>query len=98
RGDRSHIGQNLSTDEKPISLQTQKLERGDVLWFFTDGLIDQFGGPMEKKFGFDRLRKLLLQNWNLSLREQKRELKASFADWQGTHPQIDDVLVLGVRY
>lgn len=98
RGDRSHIGQNLSTDEKPISLQIEKLEKGDVLWFFTDGLIDQFGGPVEKKFGFDRLRKLLQQNWSLSLPEQKRELKAAFADWQGIHSQIDDVLVLGVRY
>jgi serine phosphatase RsbU (regulator of sigma subunit) len=97
RGDRAHIGQNLSTAEKPISRQYFPYEKGDVLYLFTDGVLDQFGGTELKKFGIHRLRLILRENWKKSLPEQKNELISGFSGWMEDRPQIDDVLLVGIR-
>jgi serine phosphatase RsbU (regulator of sigma subunit) len=97
RGDRAHIGQNLSTDERPISRQSIPALPGDQLYLFTDGLIDQFGGPDSRKFGVERLKNFVVQNAHFPLPAQKKELKSTIAGWQGDRPQVDDMLVVGLR-
>lgn len=97
RGDRFHIGQNLSTEEKPITCQEFSLTGNDWVYLFTDGLVDQFGGPDNRKFGIERFKVLIREHKLLPMDQQKAELKAAFTDWQGIRPQIDDVLVVGAR-
>lgn len=82
---------------KPFSLQSAKLEKGDIVYSFTDGFADQFGGPKGKKFKYRQLEDLLLANSHRSMAQQKNILEKAMADWQGDLEQIDDVLVIGVR-
>jgi serine phosphatase RsbU (regulator of sigma subunit) len=82
---------------KPFSLQTIPLAKGDIVYSFTDGFADQFGGPKGKKFKYKQLEELILANAHLPLNEQKNIFEKSFLSWQGDLEQVDDVLVIGVR-
>lgn len=73
------------------------IKKGDTFYIFTDGYADQFGGPLNKKFMSAQFRKLISEIQHLSMRQQEEHLKDKFTQWQGTLPQIDDVLVIGVR-
>ena len=82
---------------KPFTLQKTQLEKGDIIYSFTDGFADQFGGPKGKKFKYRQMEDLLLGNSHLPMNEQKNIIQKSFVAWQGELEQIDDVLVIGVR-
>ncbi|TAL57964.1 MAG: hypothetical protein EPN85_12730 [Bacteroidetes bacterium] len=82
---------------KPFSLQTINLQKGDVVYTFTDGYADQFGGPQGKKFKHKQLEEKLLTHHNLPMDEQKKTLGEIFDQWKGNLEQIDDVLVIGVK-
>ncbi|TAL58900.1 MAG: tetratricopeptide repeat protein [Bacteroidetes bacterium] len=82
---------------KPFSLQTTKLEKGDIVYSFTDGFADQFGGPKGKKFKYKQLEELILANSKMPMLEQRNMFEKAFANWQGELEQVDDVLVIGVR-
>jgi serine phosphatase RsbU (regulator of sigma subunit) len=71
--------------------------RGDMLYFFTDGYADQFGGPKGKKFKYGQLKQLLVDLAGKPLAEQQRALEETFESWKGSLEQTDDVLVIGVR-
>ena len=68
-----------------------------MLYLYTDGFADQFGGPKGKKFKYKTLNELLLFNYNKTLLEQKEILEESFKDWRGDIEQVDDVCVIGIR-
>jgi serine phosphatase RsbU (regulator of sigma subunit)/Tfp pilus assembly protein PilF len=74
-----------------------QLYPGDMIYLFSDGYADQFGGPMGKKFKYTRFRDLLLSIYQLPCEEQKLRLKKDFVDWKGGLEQVDDILVIGVR-
>jgi serine phosphatase RsbU (regulator of sigma subunit) len=74
-----------------------KLRRDDMIYFFTDGFVDQFGGPEGKKFKYRRFRHLLLTIHDMDPGLQKKAIEESFEDWKGRLDQTDDVLVLGLR-
>lgn len=69
----------------------------DVLYMFSDGYYDQFGGPNGKKFKFKQLQELLLANSSKPMQEQLDILTHSFENWKGSLEQVDDVCVVGVR-
>jgi serine phosphatase RsbU (regulator of sigma subunit) len=70
----------------------------DIIYFFTDGYHDQFGGPNEKKFSTKRLRKKLHEIHALPMAEQKAELEKTMVSWKGNFEQLDDILVMGIRF
>lgn len=76
-------------------------ETGDKLYFFTDGLTDQYGGPERSKFLTRNLKSLIEKTSNLSMREQGNEIEQAFNQWiyhpNNTFDQIDDVTVLGIE-
>lgn len=74
-----------------------QLEKGDILYMFSDGYADQFGGPKGKKFKYKPFKRLLLENANEPMKEQKEILNTAFETWQGNLEQIDDVVVLGIK-
>jgi ligand-binding sensor domain-containing protein/serine phosphatase RsbU (regulator of sigma subunit) len=94
---KSPIG-GLETEEGRI-YQNNSIEifEGDVLYFFSDGFADQFGGPKGKKFMISNMQKLLLDNIELPMHIQKQNIKKAFDDWKNDTEQIDDVLVIGIR-
>lgn len=89
-----HTGQHL----QKFSNYEMPLEKGDTLYLFTDGYINQFGGPQRKKFGSLQFQQFLLSFQQLDLLKQKQALEEKFEIWKGTdEDQIDDILVMGIK-
>ncbi|MBA4323360.1 MAG: hypothetical protein C0408_11140, partial [Odoribacter sp.] len=70
---------------------------GDMIYMFSDGYADQFGGPNNKKFKYSVLKDLLIRIHKLPLPKQKQKLETEFFRWKGSLAQIDDVLILGLK-
>lgn len=94
--DKQPIGY-ASVDHKDFTLHTVTLEKGDVIYQFTDGYADQFGGEKGKKFKYNQLKESLLSIRNKPIENQGEILKQIFIDWKSKLEQIDDVLVSGIR-
>ena len=65
---------------------------------FSDGYMDQFGGEPRKTFSSQSFKQLLLDNSRLEMHQQKAALGKVMEDWKGSYEQIDDMLVMGVRF
>lgn len=99
--------QHIRPDRMPIGIYEQdpvsfhkhsiKLEMGDSIYLFSDGYVDQLGGPGRKTFRAVNFRKLLLEIQDQPMERQKAILMENMARWQGEVEQIDDVLVMGLR-
>ncbi|MFO0358614.1 MAG: PP2C family protein-serine/threonine phosphatase [Sphingobacteriaceae bacterium] len=70
----------------------------DLLCMFTDGYADQFGGDKAKKFSSKRLRELLVEIHRAPMNDQKNRLASTISNWQGELEQIDDMLVMGIKF
>jgi serine phosphatase RsbU (regulator of sigma subunit) len=98
QGSKSSIGGNEVADEtKDFENQVFNLSKGDIIYMFTDGYPDQFGGPMGKKFKMVRLRNLLKDICQLPMEEQYHHLKNTFNLWRDEYNQVDDVLFMGIK-
>ncbi|OFY90412.1 MAG: hypothetical protein A3K10_09755 [Bacteroidetes bacterium RIFCSPLOWO2_12_FULL_31_6] len=84
-------------EAKPFTKHMIDLEKGDVIYVFSDGYPDQFGGPKGKKFMYKPFREMLLSIHEKPMDEQHKLLFNSFIQWRGEIEQIDDVCVIGVR-
>jgi serine phosphatase RsbU (regulator of sigma subunit) len=73
------------------------LEKGISYYLFSDGYIDQFGGEHGRKFMKRNFKKLLLEIQDYPMNRQKELLEKALMDWMGSSPQIDDILVMGIR-
>jgi len=97
----------LKGDSQPVGLHTGKkltftnkeiqVAKGDMLYIYSDGFPDQFGGEKGKKYLSGKFKKFLLSISDKPIDEQNTLIKAEFANWIGDHEQIDDVCVMGVR-
>jgi tetratricopeptide (TPR) repeat protein/serine phosphatase RsbU (regulator of sigma subunit) len=96
KADKMPIGISVRYD-KPFSNHKIQLQEDDMLYIFSDGYLDQFGGDQKKKFGYRRFRELLLEIHLKELQEQKELLVKAFNSWKGKYDQIDDILVMGIR-
>jgi serine phosphatase RsbU (regulator of sigma subunit) len=74
-----------------------QLQKGDMVYIFSDGYADQFGGPKGKKFLYRRFRELLVEISAESMERQRAALQQAFNSWRGAHEQVDDILVIGMR-
>ncbi len=68
-----------------------------MLYLYTDGYADQFGGPKGKKFKYKKLNELLVSISEKPTTEQKEILNAQLQEWKGELEQVDDILVIGIR-
>lgn len=85
---------NLST---VIPSKTITIKKDDLLFLFTDGITDQFGGERNKKYNPARLRQFLLMNDHYNLNLLKDKLEEDITQWQGTYEQTDDILIVGLK-
>lgn len=74
-----------------------QLVKGDMIYLFTDGFSDQFGGPKGKKIGKKIFRNILLDCKDESVGDQKATIKSAYIKWKGSLEQIDDICIIGVR-
>ena len=84
-------------DTKNYTNHELQLEKGDVIYLFSDGYADQFGGEKGKKFMYKKFRNLLLDVKDKTPIEQKSILNSTLENWRGIHEQVDDILVIGVQ-
>ena len=96
QGDKMPVG--LGERMVPFSQHTLQLTEGDILYIFTDGFADQFGGEKGKKYRRSNLLSKLLANSHREMSDQKSVLQNEFTQWKGNLEQVDDVLVVGIRF
>ncbi|NOQ71146.1 MAG: SpoIIE family protein phosphatase [Crocinitomix sp.] len=84
-------------DQNSFTTHSFNLEKADIIYIFSDGLVDQFGGEKEKKFKPVNLRRLLLDVQNQPLLTQRVSINEAFENWKGDLEQVDDVCMIGVK-
>lgn len=81
----------------PFSLQQIELQAGDLIYAFTDGFEDQFGGEKGKKFKYRQLVELITSINSKDMNLQKKELQLALDKWKGNLEQVDDITLAGIR-
>ncbi len=81
----------------PFTTHSLQLNKNDIIYLFTDGYADQFGGPKGKKFKYKQLKELILNNADKTMSVQHDILVNAFTTWKGNLEQVDDVCIIGVR-
>ncbi|MDA3867452.1 MAG: SpoIIE family protein phosphatase [Salinivirgaceae bacterium] len=104
----THILEEVKADKMPIGIhiknasfqtKTIKIDTAMQLYTFSDGYVDQFGGPSRRKFMSKAFKKLLMEIHEKNMQEQKEILDKRIMEWikEGEETQVDDIVVLGVK-
>lgn len=96
KADKMPVGKSHD-DGGVFTFNEVSLEKGDMIYTFTDGYGDQFGGPDGKKFMHKQLRKIFVEVSEMQIDKQKEVITNRFEEWKGDLEQVDDVLIIGVR-
>jgi serine phosphatase RsbU (regulator of sigma subunit) len=81
----------------PFTNYQVTLQKGDMLFMYTDGFADQFGGPKSKKFKYAQFQRLLLSLSSKPSMFIQAELERTFTNWKGDLEQVDDICIVGIR-
>jgi serine phosphatase RsbU (regulator of sigma subunit) len=73
------------------------IEKNDIIYIFSDGYVDQIGGPERKTLKSKNFKSLLMNIHQKPPEEQKKVLENYFEEWRGNLEQIDDILIVGIR-
>ena len=95
KGDRQPIA--IHSMEAKFKTRNISLQKGDTIYLFSDGFVDQKGGPKKRKFLSRNFKKMLLEIQPRSMEQQKRHLEDTLETWREGFEQIDDILVMGIR-
>jgi PAS domain S-box-containing protein len=100
KGDRKAIGgiPHRKKEEEKFTNYTIHYKRGDKIFFFSDGLPDQLGGPEDKKYSPKRIREIITENNTLPIEKYSNLFASDFEQWKGEGKQIDDVLLIGIEF
>jgi len=74
------------------------LKNGDSIYFFSDGLPDQFGGIENRKFSPKQVRDLIIDNRNCEMPQMHQKIAESWENWKGNNRQTDDILMIGIKF
>ncbi len=96
RADKMPVAIHYKMD--PFTLHRIELQKGDTFYIFSDGYSDQFGGPRQKKFMSMQLKETLVSLSGKPMLQQGERMNEIFENWKGESPQVDDVILIGVRY
>ncbi len=95
KGDRMPISFHDNISE--FTYQEINTRPNDLVYLFTDGFIDQFGGENEKKFLRKQFKQELLKIHKNPMAVQKEMLLITYNNWRGNGDQIDDITVIGLK-
>jgi serine phosphatase RsbU (regulator of sigma subunit)/tetratricopeptide (TPR) repeat protein len=97
KADRKGIG--FTDSNSFFTNQTFQLEKGDMIYLYTDGFPDQIGGPNRKKFYYQPFKELLINASKLEVKTQQKKLDETHEGWLGERKdQTDDILIMGINY
>lgn len=97
KADRFAIGR-ATGKEKEFTNHSLAMEKGDIIYMYSDGYADQFGGPEGKKFKTSKLKDLLVSMHEKDMDTQREILDSAIENWRGGGEQIDDILVMGRKF
>jgi ligand-binding sensor domain-containing protein/serine phosphatase RsbU (regulator of sigma subunit) len=98
KADRLTVGMFYNQEKIPFTNYSFPVEKGDVIYLFSDGFADQKGGTFNKKYYYQPFKELFLRIHGLSMAEQKKQLELEIKSWRGNNEQIDDILIMGIRF
>jgi PAS domain S-box-containing protein len=99
KGDKFPVGSTQYRNRKDFTNHTIKINPGDSIYFMTDGYHDQFGGPTGKlRFTSGRVATMIQENIHLSIFQMGNLFRDTYEDWKGDIEQLDDVLVIGLKF
>lgn len=100
KGDRKAIGgiPLANKVEKLFTNHAFPVQQGDRFFIFSDGLPDQEGGEEGKKYAVKRIRSLVTENYDLTIREISRMFEEDLHAWKGQYKQLDDILIIGIEF
>ncbi|MCB8994108.1 MAG: SpoIIE family protein phosphatase [Bacteroidales bacterium] len=98
KADRFAIGRNKLEEEKKFTNNVLQMQKGDAIYFFSDGFADQFGGETGKKFKAKPMKELVLAIQDIPMNKQKEVLESTLEAWRGEIEQVDDILVIGRKF
>ena len=90
------VGEMKERNEKPVEIEIP-IKKGDRIYMFSDGYIDQFGGEKNKKFLIRRFKELIIELDKTPINKQKDIFMDKFNSWKRNQEQLDDILVIGVE-
>lgn len=97
KADRLSVGSMIKEETGSFTNHTFTLQKNDMLYMFSDGYVDQIGGPDNKKFFATPFRELLQSISSMDEKKQCEILDETIVKWRGSRSQIDDILVIGIR-
>ncbi|MDG2343879.1 MAG: SpoIIE family protein phosphatase, partial [Flavobacteriales bacterium] len=100
KADMLPAGGSFSKKSKEMNRKftTQKISLKDNTWviMYSDGYCDQLGGDKMMSMGNVKFEEIL-QKSILQKKNRKEFLIAEFNKWKGSFPQIDDLLIIGLK-
>jgi serine phosphatase RsbU (regulator of sigma subunit)/Tfp pilus assembly protein PilF len=96
KGDKQGVGDHSDVEFRFTDHKFQ-LQKGDTIYLFSDGFVDQFGGLKGKKFKSKPFKDMLLSIYNKPSSEQKEIISSSFNEWKGDLEQVDDVCLIALQ-
>jgi serine phosphatase RsbU (regulator of sigma subunit) len=97
KGNRFPVGAYIDEELQEFTNHRFKYIEGDIIYLFSDGYADQFGGEYGKKYMSKNFKNLIMSIYSKPMQIQKEILEEEFVRWKGDEEQIDDVLVIGIR-
>jgi phosphoserine phosphatase RsbU/P len=88
----------FTAENKSFTLHEIYVEENDSIYMFSDGIIDQFGGPVNRRFMIKHLKEIFITNHKTDMKLQKEILLREINSWRGDLVQTDDIIVMGIRF
>jgi CheY-like chemotaxis protein/serine phosphatase RsbU (regulator of sigma subunit) len=88
----------FSDENKNFTLNEIYVEANDAIYMFSDGIIDQFGGPVNRRFMVRHLKEIFFRNYDADMKLQKEILQREINSWKGDLVQTDDIIVMGIKF
>ncbi|MBM2816824.1 MAG: methyl-accepting chemotaxis sensory transducer [Ignavibacteria bacterium] len=96
KGDKKSIGGWQIHDKIEFTNHKMKLEKGDMIYLTTDGLLDQ-ANENWKRFGSKKFKEILPKIASEFVENQKEILMYQLAQHQSNEKQVDDITIIGLK-
>lgn len=96
--DKKSIGGEQMEEERIFATREFEFSPGDAVYMFSDGFVDQIGGPEAKKFSTKQLKSLIAENAHEDMKTQRALFNLVWKDWKADDEQLDDVTLMGIKF
>ncbi|MFH2096024.1 MAG: tetratricopeptide repeat protein [Bacteroidota bacterium] len=97
--DKMPVGMHVKMDK--YTLHEMSIEKGTMLYLWSDGFQDQFGGEDGKKYMARRFREYLISLADKHAGEQEALIGKTLGEWMKVnsikYDQTDDITIMGIR-